>query len=91
MLVWASFNRLRIRACEGARDGIQDWLERLGLEKYAAVFAEHEITLEVLPELTESDIDRLALPSAFTFRIATDVVGEIEALKPTAMPRPRRI
>ena len=39
--------------------GIQDWLERHGLAKYAAVFAEHEITLEVLPDLTESDIDRL--------------------------------
>ena len=43
--------------------GIEDWLERLGLEKYAAVFTEHEITLEVLPDLTESDIDRLALPT----------------------------
>jgi hypothetical protein len=43
--------------------GIEDWLERLGLGKYAAVFAEHEITLEVLPELTEPDIDRLALPT----------------------------
>jgi class 3 adenylate cyclase/tetratricopeptide (TPR) repeat protein len=42
---------------------IHDWLVRLGLEKYAAVFAEHEITLDVLPDLTESDIDRLALPT----------------------------
>ena len=42
---------------------IQDWLEQLGLEKYAAIFAEHEITLEVLPDLTESDIDGLALPT----------------------------
>lgn len=43
--------------------GMQDWLERFGLEKYAAVFVEHEITLDVLPDLTESDIDRLALPT----------------------------
>jgi class 3 adenylate cyclase/tetratricopeptide (TPR) repeat protein len=43
--------------------GILDWLAQLGLEKYAAVFAEHEITLEVLPHLTEPDIDRLALPT----------------------------
>ena len=42
--------------------GIEDWLEQLGLAKYAAVFAEHEITPEVLPDLTEADIDRLALP-----------------------------
>ena len=39
---------------------MQDWLERQGLAKYATVFAEHEITLEVLPDLTESDIERLA-------------------------------
>ena len=31
------------------------------------------------------------LPSALTLTIATEVVGEIEALKPMAMPRPRRI
>jgi hypothetical protein len=43
--------------------GIRDWLEQLGLEKYAAVFAEHEITLDVLRDLTEADIDRLDLPT----------------------------
>ena len=42
---------------------IGDWLQQHGLEKYAAVFAEHEITLEVLPDLTEADVDRLALPT----------------------------
>ena len=42
--------------------GIQDWLEEHGLAKYASVFAEHEITLELLPDLAESDIDQLALP-----------------------------
>ena len=43
--------------------GIQEWLERLGLARYVAVFAEHQITFEVLPDLTESDIDRLGLPT----------------------------
>jgi class 3 adenylate cyclase/tetratricopeptide (TPR) repeat protein len=42
---------------------VQDWLAQLGLEKYAGVFSEHEITLSVLPDLTEADIDRLALPT----------------------------
>ena len=32
----------------------------------------------------------MALPSAATLTIATEVVGEIEALKPIATPRPRR-
>jgi class 3 adenylate cyclase/tetratricopeptide (TPR) repeat protein len=43
--------------------GIQEWLTQLGLEKYAPVFEAHEITVEVLPHLTEPDIDRLALPT----------------------------
>jgi class 3 adenylate cyclase/tetratricopeptide (TPR) repeat protein len=43
--------------------GIGDWLAQLGLDKYAPVFAEHEITLEVLTDLTEADIDRLGLPT----------------------------
>ena len=40
-----------------------DWLEQLGLGRYAPVFAEHEISLEVLPHLTEADLDRLRLPT----------------------------
>ena len=56
--------------------GIQDWLERHGLAKYAAVFAEHEITPEVLPDLTESDIERLALPTGPRRRL----MSAIEAL-----------
>jgi SAM domain (Sterile alpha motif) len=42
---------------------IGEWRQELGLEKYAGVFAEHEITLEVLPHLTETDIGELGLPT----------------------------
>ena len=42
---------------------IRDWLEAVGLAKYAGVFAEHEITLEMVPDLTALDIDRLGLPT----------------------------
>jgi class 3 adenylate cyclase/tetratricopeptide (TPR) repeat protein len=53
--------------------GIQDWLEEHGLEKYTAVFSEHEITFELLPDLTESDIDRLGLPTGPRRRLLTAV------------------
>jgi class 3 adenylate cyclase/tetratricopeptide (TPR) repeat protein len=56
--------------------GIHDWLKQTGLEKYAAVFAEHEIAFEVLPHLTESDIDRLALPTGPRRRL----IQAVEAL-----------
>ena len=41
---------------------IEDWLTRHGLGKYAGVFVEQAITVAVLPDLTEQDIDRLGLP-----------------------------
>lgn len=58
--------------------GISDWLTQQGLEKYSAVFAEHEITFEVLASLTESDIDRLGLPTGPRRRL----IVAIQALAP---------
>ena len=37
------------------------WLAALGLEQYAAVFAENDIDLEVLPELSEKDLAELGV------------------------------
>jgi len=62
--------------------GIQDWLVQLGLEKYASVFSEHEITLEILPHLTEPDVDRLALPTGPRRRLMVaiqELAAEIRA------------
>ena len=56
---------------------IQDWLEQLGLGKYGVVFAEQEITLEVVPDLTEPDIDSLHLPTGPRRRLMV----EIQALR----------
>jgi class 3 adenylate cyclase len=58
-------------------NNIEEWLERFGLAKYAAVFAEHEITLELLPELTESDIDRLELPIGPRRRLISAIEQDI--------------
>src|SRR5438270_758388 len=41
---------------------LAEWLERLGLEKYAASFAEQEIDFDVVPLLTEADLTALGLP-----------------------------
>jgi class 3 adenylate cyclase len=38
------------------------WLRDLGLERYEPTFRENEIDWDVLPELTESDLERLGLP-----------------------------
>ena len=41
---------------------IAEWLRSLGLERYAQAFQEAEVTLDVLPELTEADLRELGLP-----------------------------
>ena len=35
------------------------WLRSLGLAQYEATFREHDIDAEVLPELTEGDLEGL--------------------------------
>ncbi|MEH6611747.1 MAG: adenylate/guanylate cyclase domain-containing protein [Halioglobus sp.] len=41
---------------------VTTWLERIGLAKYAPSFAEHEIDLEILPELSDADLKDIGLP-----------------------------
>ena len=41
---------------------IREWLDGLGLGKYASVFAENEVNLEILARLTEDDLRELGLP-----------------------------
>jgi class 3 adenylate cyclase/predicted ATPase len=41
---------------------IAAWLRNLGLERYEPVFRENEIDWEVLPEVTEGDLEKLDLP-----------------------------
>ncbi len=40
---------------------VDEWLERLGLSRYRAVFAEHDIDREILPDLTDQDLEKLGL------------------------------
>src|SRR5215472_11449581 len=40
---------------------IADWLEKLGMSEYAKLFAENDIDVEVLSELTDKDFDRLGV------------------------------
>jgi hypothetical protein len=40
---------------------IADWLEKLGLGQYAQRFAESAIDLDVLPDLTDQDLEKLGV------------------------------
>jgi hypothetical protein len=40
---------------------IELWLKSIGLEKYAEVFARHDVDLDIAPNLTEQDLEKLGL------------------------------
>ncbi len=40
---------------------IADWLEKLGMSEYAERFAENDIDIDVLSELTDQDFERLGV------------------------------
>jgi class 3 adenylate cyclase/predicted ATPase len=41
---------------------IEQWLEELGLSKYSDLLAEHEIGLDILPDLSEADLKDIGIP-----------------------------
>ena len=65
--------------------GIAGWLQEIGLEKYLTLFIEKEITLEVLPHLTEADIGELGLPTGAKRRLMV----AIQALGPAIRSQPQ--
>ena len=44
-----------------AMQEIADWLERLGMSEYAQRFAENRIDFEILPDLTDQDLEKLGV------------------------------
>jgi hypothetical protein len=59
------------------------WLRSLGLAQYEPMFRAHEIDSEVLPELSEGDLEKLGMPLGHRKRL----MKAIAALGgPTAAP-----
>jgi SAM domain (Sterile alpha motif) len=44
-----------------AMQQIADWLKKLGMSEYAERFAENDIEIDILPELTDHDLERLGV------------------------------
>ncbi len=66
---------------------IAKWLNAIGLGPYETVFREHEIDADVLPDPTESDLEKIGVPP----RVAqATAAGDRETrLECGASPRPR--
>jgi class 3 adenylate cyclase/tetratricopeptide (TPR) repeat protein len=60
---------------------LERWLAGLGLDRYAAVFAEHDIDREALLDLTEQDLKQLGLSIGHRKRLRRAI---------QALPRPAR-
>src|SRR5215475_10701745 len=50
---------------------IERWLKNIGLEKYAEVFVTHDVDLDVAPNLTEQDLEKLGLSLGHRRRFMT--------------------
>jgi class 3 adenylate cyclase/predicted ATPase len=51
------------------------WLRNLGLGQYEAAFRENEIDVEVLPDLTDTDLEKLGVPMGHRKRLLKAVAG----------------
>ncbi len=63
------------------------WLEQLGLGQYAQRFAENDITVAILPDLTDQDLKELGVASLGHRRQLLRAIGEQNRLEQGA-PRP---
>jgi class 3 adenylate cyclase/tetratricopeptide (TPR) repeat protein len=66
---------------------IQSWLEARGLGKYATVFAENDVDLEVLPELSDGDLVALGVSLGHRKKLlkaANELTQPREVVAPTS-------
>ena len=57
---------------------IAAWLQERGLDRYVETFIDNDIDLDVLPELDEQDLEKLAIPLGSRKKL----LKAIEALNP---------
>ena len=61
---------------------VAQWLNAIGLGQYEALFREHEIDADVLPDLTEADLEKIGVPLGHRKRLMRAIA---------ASPRRRRL
>jgi class 3 adenylate cyclase/tetratricopeptide (TPR) repeat protein len=67
---------------------LRDWLRRNQLEQYADAFEANDIDLDILPELTEQDLERLGLSLGNRRRLLKAIAGrQAELAAPSPVSR----
>ena len=69
---------------------VSDWLEKLGLVQYAQRFAENDITVAILPDLTDQDLKELGVASLGHRRQLLRAIVELGNAPATTTPIPPR-
>jgi class 3 adenylate cyclase len=54
---------------------IEEWLRGLGLQQYVAIFRDNAIDAEVLPELTEADLEKVGILLGHRKRLLRAIAG----------------
>jgi class 3 adenylate cyclase len=67
---------------------IAAWLRGLGLERYERAFRDAEVTADVLPDLTEADLEKLGLPLGPRKKLLRAMASLGSENGPEAPPRP---
>ena len=60
---------------------IAEWLEKLGLGQYGQHFVEHEITLSILPDLTDADLKELGVSALGHRRLLLRAIAELDGVE----------
>jgi SAM (Sterile alpha motif) domain-containing protein len=68
---------------------VTEWLRSLSLEQYASIFRQNEIDHEVLPDLTEADLEKLGAPMRHRKRLVR-AMAVLSAAVATAAPAAHR-
>src|SRR3984893_5812111 len=65
---------------------IADWLEKLGMSEYVEQFAENDIDLSVLVDLTDQDLKELGVASLGHRRKLLRAIADLEAIRNSPPP-----
>jgi SAM domain (Sterile alpha motif)/Adenylate and Guanylate cyclase catalytic domain len=63
---------------------VADWLEKLGLRQYAQRFAENDISISVLPDLTDQDLREIGVSLGHRRQLLRAITELTSPPKPTA-------
>ena len=74
---------MRVEPCAGTTINVAQWLNAIDLGQYEALFREHEINADVLPDLVEADLEKIGVPLGHRKRL----MRAIAALSAGGTPR----